>query len=31
MEDAQEVPETMSDKASEMIQETRDEMLSRHR
>ncbi|XP_068338696.1 OVARIAN TUMOR DOMAIN-containing deubiquitinating enzyme 5 [Pyrus communis] len=31
MEDAQEVSDTMSDKASENTQETRDEMLSRHR
>ncbi|BBG97021.1 Cysteine proteinases superfamily protein [Prunus dulcis] len=31
MEDAQEVSETMSDKLSENAQETRDEMLSRHR
>ncbi|KAH0978527.1 hypothetical protein GBA52_028246 [Prunus armeniaca] len=31
MEDAQEVSETMSDKSSENTQETRDEMLSRHR
>ncbi|KAI5344282.1 hypothetical protein L3X38_012159 [Prunus dulcis] len=31
LEDAQEVSETMSDKLSENAQETRDEMLSRHR
>ncbi|XP_009378909.2 OVARIAN TUMOR DOMAIN-containing deubiquitinating enzyme 5 [Pyrus x bretschneideri] len=31
MEDAQEVSDTMSDKASENTLETRDEMLSRHR
>ncbi|KAM5563936.1 OVARIAN TUMOR DOMAIN-containing deubiquitinating enzyme 5 [Rosa sericea] len=31
MEDAQEVSETMSEGSSEKIQETRDEMLSRHR
>ncbi|ONI21807.1 hypothetical protein PRUPE_2G090200 [Prunus persica] len=31
MEDAQEVSETMPDKLSENAQETRDEMLSRHR